>query len=506
MPLTQREKGDTMRITTMLAAATIFAAPLAAQDITDRIIAEPAEELAPKVQAYASILDPVFAITDVRIIDGTGAAPVEGQTVLIRNGRIAAIGDETLELPDDIMRVDGTGKTLLPGLVGMHDHFFYVGRPRIAEGGFDGVLLVDQMIYSAPKMYLAKGVTTLRTTGSVMPFNDIRTKEAIDAGQEVGPHVDATASYVDGEASLLQMVDHHEGVESVRQHVAYWADRGATSFKAYMWLKPEQLGVLIEEAHARGIKVTGHLCATDYPEAADLGIDNLEHGFFDSTHLAEGHEDGVCDFDAGFETLAQLSPDNEEGRSLIAHLIEKGVAVTSTLPILESESGNLPVYDELERSMLTPQALKDYDFLFAARSARSEEQREAASKRWANALAMEKAFFDAGGLLLAGPDPTGAGDVLPGFGNIRALELLVDAGLTPLEAIRVGTYHGALYLGAEDRIGSIAIDLHADLLLVEGNPAEDISALGNTVTVFKDGVGYDPDKLLEAAKGYYGRL
>jgi hypothetical protein len=119
-------------------------------------------------------------------------------------------------------------------------------------------------------------------------------------------------------------------------------------------------------------------------------------------------------------------------------------------------------------------------------------------------LAFELAFARAGGLLLAGCDPTGDGSVLPGFGDQRGLELLVSAGFTPVEAIRVATANGAQFLGKSDDIGTIAAGKRADLVVLDGNPARDIADIEKVETVFKDGVGYDPRKLVDSVRGNVG--
>jgi cytosine/adenosine deaminase-related metal-dependent hydrolase len=117
---------------------------------------------------------------------------------------------------------------------------------------------------------------------------------------------------------------------------------------------------------------------------------------------------------------------------------------------------------------------------------------------------LQRAFVDAGGLLIAGPDPVGIADNIPGFGDQRQIELLVEAGFTPVQAIRIATLNGAIYLGRDDRIGSIAVGKNADLVVVKGDPATRITDIENIEIVFKDGAGYDPAKLLEAVKGHYG--
>ncbi len=119
-------------------------------------------------------------------------------------------------------------------------------------------------------------------------------------------------------------------------------------------------------------------------------------------------------------------------------------------------------------------------------------------------IELKRAFVAAGGLLIAGLDPTGAGDVVPGFGDQREIELLVEAGFSPVDAIKIATLNGATYMGKEKQIGSIAEGKNADLVVIKGDPSKQISGLENVEIVFKDGVGYDSQKLLDSVKGRYG--
>ena len=127
------------------------------------------------------------------------------------------------------------------------------------------------------------------------------------------------------------------------------------------------------------------------------------------------------------------------------------------------------------------------------------------AKLFRNGMALEREFVAAGGLLLAGPDPTGDGGVLPGFGDQREIELLVEAGFPPVEAIKIATLNGAKYLGRDASIGSIAAGKNADLVIVKGDPSARIADIENTEIIFKDGVGFDSQKLLDSAKGRYGQ-
>jgi len=135
----------------------------------------------------------------------------------------------------------------------------------------------------------------------------------------------------------------------------------------------------------------------------------------------------------------------------------------------------------------------------------SSNQTPDRAQNFRNGMALERAFVAAGGLLIAGPDPTGDGGTLPGFGDQREIELLVDAGFTPVEAIYIATLNGAVYLGREKSIGSVAPGKNADLVIVKGDPSHNIADIENTEIVFKDGVGYDSQKLLDSAKGRYGQ-
>jgi imidazolonepropionase-like amidohydrolase len=442
----------------------------------------------------------------VRVIDGTGAPAQDDRTLLIDGCTIAAVQDGAAAAPAGYAVVDAAGLTVMPGIVGMHDHQYYIARPNLDDSGHsDDPLMIPQMAFSSPRLYLANGVTTLRTTGSVEPYTDLNMKRAIDAGTLPGPHMDVTGPYLEGSGSpFIQMHPLKDAADATRT-VNFWADQGVTSFKAYTNITRAELKAAIDAAHSRGLKITGHLCAVTYPEAAALGIDDLEHGFFVNTQNDPGKEPDKCPKTGGEPTLLNMTPDGANAKALIATLVKHRVALTSTLPVFETRSPNFRELPARQLEIMSPAARADYEHLRTLSRARKPERLAIQAKLWANALALERAFVAAGGLLIAGPDPTGAGHVIPGFGNQRAIELLVGAGFTPLEAIRIGTLNGALYLGLDRKIGSIAPGKNADLMLVKGNPASDITAIENVEIVFKDGAGYDAAALLTTVKGRYGQ-
>src|SRR6185503_9667314 len=259
-----------------------------------QVLAPPAP-VGPAVQPYVSVAGPAVVLRHVRLIDGTGAAAQEDRTIVVQGGRIAAIGGPDTPAPAGAQVIDLAGRTVLPGLVGLHDHMYYIARPNMdAAGHSEPPLIVPQMTFSSPRLYLAAGVTTMRTTGAVEPYVDLNVKGEIDAGRMVGPHMDVTGPYLEGQGSPFIQMHPLKDADDARRMVNYWADMGATSFKAYMNITRAELGAAIQEAHKRGLKLTGHLCSVTYPEAAELGIDDLEHGFFVNTQLDPGKQPDKC--------------------------------------------------------------------------------------------------------------------------------------------------------------------------------------------------------------------
>src|ERR1700757_2159701 len=463
-------------------------------------------ELSDTLKQFVRADAPKIVLTHVRVIDGTGASAVDDQNVVIEAGKISAIqqgADVAASAGATVL--DLRGYTVMPGIVGMHNHLFYIAAPNLnSEWKSEPPLLAPQMTFSAPRLYLAGGVTTMRTTGSVETYTDLNLKHDIDAGKLPGPHIDVTGPYLEGSQSYFIQMPHFTNADDARETVEYWADRGVTSFKAYMNITRAELKAAIDAAHKRAIKVTGHVCSVTYKEAAELGIDDLEHGFFVNTQLDPDKKPDLCSQSAGDETLARMDPVGPQAKDLIDTLIRHHVAITSTLPVFERDlgGGRPPVRQQVLDAM-TPQAREDF-FLLRQRPAAPPPKIDPAML-WKRDLELEHAFAAAGGLLLSGPDPTGRGDVLPGFGDQRGIELLVEAGFTPSEAIRIATLNGATYLGREKEIGSVAVGKNADLVVIKGDPSRQISDVENVEIVFKDGVGYDSQKLLDSVRGRYGQ-
>lgn len=455
------------------------------------------------VKPFIKVDAAVVALTHVRVIDGTGAAAREDQTVVISGGKISSVSDaSSAVVPKDAQVLDLHDYSVIPGLVGMHDHMFY----PTGNGVF------GEMAYSFPRLYLAGGVTTIRTTGSLEPYTDLELKKSIDAGQTPGPKMHVTGPYLEGKGSWAIQMHQIADAEDAAKTVNFWIDEGVDNFKAYMFLTRAELKAAIDAAHKRGVKVTGHLCAVTFREAADLGIDDLEHGLFVDTEFQAGKKPDQCPEESDDPVgMAKLDANSGPLHDMIQYLVQHHVAVTSTLPVFEmfSFSGR-PTVQKRVLDALSPDARAAWlgyrvhynDTEFLKKNFNTEVSPFPAAYK--KELEFEYAFSKAGGLLLAGPDPTGIGGVIAGFGDQREVELLVEAGFTPLEAIHIATYNGAQYLGELDRIGTIAAGKQADLVVIKGDPSKKIEDIENVETVFKDGVGYDSAKLIESVRGVVG--
>ena len=459
------------------------------------------QTLSPDVKQFVKVDAPVVVLEHVRVIDGTGAAAKEDQTVILANGKIRSVGAAEANTPKDAQHLDLHGYTVIPGLVGMHDHMFY----PMGNGVY------GEMAYSFPRLYLAAGVTTIRTTGSLEPYTDLQIKQDIDSGQTPGPKIHATGPYVEGKGSWVMQAHKLTGPDDATKFANYWLDQGVDNFKIYNFVTAAELSATIKAAHARGAKVTGHLCSIGFRQAAELGIDDLEHGLLvDREFFPEKKPDECPEVPDEGVRYSKMDVQSGPVHDMIVDLVKHHVALTSTLPVFEMDVPGRPAMQKRMLDALTAEARSAVltNKLNASDAARIRKRYGTDVSPWAGAfqkeMEFERAFVKEGGLLLAGLDPTGMGGVVAGFGDQREVELLVEAGFTPLEAIHIATYNGAQYLGDLEKVGTIAPGKQADLVVIKGDPSQKIEDIENVEIVFKDGVGYDSAKLIESVKGLVG--
>jgi imidazolonepropionase-like amidohydrolase len=359
---------------------------------------------------------------------------------------------------------------------------------------------IAEMPWSFPRLYLAGGATTIRTGGSIEPQTDLNIKRLIGEGKMLGPDMDVTAPYFEElpgyDIPALNII---KGPKDAANTANFWADKGCTSFKIYVHATRADMAAVITEAHKRNLKVTGHIGAVTYHEAAEMGIDNLEHGFavssdFDSLKVPDKVSDG-----RQIRSLLKLPLNSPKMKALMQYLISKHVAITSTLPVFEPFTGReafpgdaggaliSEIREPLEKAFQASQGKDGMDgSLFKAE------------------LVWEKQYHDMGGLLVAGTDPTGSGRVIAGYSNHREIELMAEAGFTAEEAIKICTLNGAIYLNCQNEIGTVAPGKNADMVLIDGDITSDIKNIRKTELVFKNGVGFDSQKIFDSVKGHVG--
>ena len=451
------------------------------------------QKLSTAVLQFVSVNADTIALTHALVVDGTGNASRPDQTVLIIKGRIARVGNSAnIVAPPSAKIIDCTGKTIIPGMVMMHEHLFY-------GESLPPIYLGLAMPLSFPRLYLAGGATTIRTTGTVEPQTDLNLKKWINEGRMAGPDIDVTGPYIEREFLPIPEVQFIKSPEEAEEEVSYWIKRGCTSFKVYMDITKDDLKKVVEVAHKSNIKVTGHLCSITYREAATLGIDNLEHGFIPCSDFVADKKENVCPFGMVTPSLKKLDVNSEAMKDLMRYLIEKKVALTSTLPVFEPYTSREVIVGGGDNA-LAPQIKEVVEKNYNASVGKDSSDAALFKKE----MAWEKQFVEMGGRLMAGVDPTGASRTIPGYADRHVLELLVEAGFTFPQAVKICSMNAAEYLGRDKEIGTIAVGKRADLVLINGNPEKEIKDVRKTEIVFKNGVGYDSKKLFDSVNGKVG--
>ena len=464
------------RFVVMTFGIVAIATPLAGQQRT----------LPPAVRQYVSVDAPVIALTHARVVDGTGTPAKDDQTVIIRGEKVVVVGKTgSVDIPQGAQVMDLTGKTVIPGIIGLHDHMYYGGMKFMGA--------------SYPRLFLSAGVTTIRTTGSVDSYQELNLKRQIDSLVIPGPGIVVTGPYLQGPGPGPSPMHPLDGTEDARRMVRYWAEEGVTWFKAYTQISRAQLAAAIDEAHKRGVKVTAHLCSVGFREAVALGIDQLEHGLLTNSEYSSGKVPDKCPA-VGDSAYAALDVDSPDVQRTFKEMVAHKVAMTSTLDVFEISSPSRLPFDQRVLDALHPDAAKPVAAWYERGKTSNDTVRIAAFKA---AMRFDRAFVKAGGLLGAGSDPCCL-SAIAGYGDQRNFELLIEAGFTPEQAIQIMTSNGAKILGFDSWLGTVQPGMQADLVVLAGNPVRTPSDIRNVETVFRRGIGFDAPKLRESVKGMVG--
>jgi imidazolonepropionase-like amidohydrolase len=408
-----------------------------------------------------------LAVEHVRLFDSEQATIREDQTVVIDKERITMVGPSaSVSLPKDAQRMDGTGETLLPGLFDMHVHVQPV----------DGFLNI------------ASGVTSVRDMG-----NDIEELKHIEdqwkSGAAIGPRL-WKAGLIDGRGPFQAPAGlNADTVAEAEAEVNRYADLGYIQIKLYSSLKPELVPAIVKTAHARGLRVSGHIpngmIASQFVEE---GADEVQHiNFIFLNFLAAKVKDTRTPerFTAVGANAAKLDLNSREVTDFIALLQRHHTTVDVTLATFEAmftgrpgkiSSDYAPVIDRLPAQVLRA--------AYTGGLPVTEQNDQLYKDSYAAMLRMTKRVYDAGIPILAGTDATA------GFMLHRELELEVKAGIPPAKALQIATINAARLLKQDSELGSIAPDKLADFVLVQGNPVEHISDIRRCRLVAKNGVLY----------------
>jgi imidazolonepropionase-like amidohydrolase len=478
-----------MRRIGRLTLALVIIAPqaLASQGGGASQAGSPARALSPAYRQYVAVDAPVVAIVHAKLVDGTGTPAKNDQTILIRGEKIATVGPSaSVTVPAGAQVVDATGKSVIPGIIGLHDHMYYGGMR------FMGV--------SYPRLFLSAGVTTIRTTGSVDSYQELNLKRQIDSLLVPGPGIVVTGPYLQGAGVGPGAMHPLRDTADAQRMVRYWAEEGVTWFKAYTQISRADLGAAIREAHKHGVKVTAHLCSVGFREAVALGIDQLEHGLLTNTEYFPGKKPDACPTEGDSALYGALDIDSPDVQRTFKEMVAHNVAMTSTLDVFEISSPSRVPFDQRVLDALYPDAAKSVAAFYERGKTMNDSIHRVTFKK---AMAFERAFVKAGGLLGAGSDPCCI-SAIAGYGDQRNYELLIEAGFSPEEAVKIMSANGAKILGFDKWVGTIQPGMQADLVVVNGDVVRSPADIRKTDLVFRRGIGFDSAKLRESIKGLVG--
>lgn len=435
------------------------------------------------LKKYVKYDSKFIAFTNAAIIDGTGSKVEYNQTLIIEDGIFRAVGnDDKIKIPKKATIINLKGKTIIPGIVGMHNHLHIPQFPNVGD--------------IAAKLYLASGITTIQTCGAASPYKELELSKKIASGDIIGPEIIPSAPFITSQGGNPNMIIPRNETH-LRDTIKHWLNQGVNWFKVYRNITPDDLKIVIDEAHKNNAKVRGHLCSVTFEEASKWGIDGIEHGLNSTSDFRTNKEFGVCG--GGREYINEIIIDSQEVKELHRLMIDNKVALTSTLSIYEASIPNRAYADERTLQVMSPYLKNQYD---ERRKAFDEQLNDLTrNNSLKRIMQFEYQYFKMGGLLCSGVD---AGrHVLPGFGDQRNYELHIETGFSTEEAVQIMTNNGAKALERFD-IGTIQVGKRADLVILEGDLKENSTVIKKVETVFKNGIGYDSEKILSETINKFG--
>jgi imidazolonepropionase-like amidohydrolase len=431
----------------------------------------------------------VLVVRGGGLFDGTGDELRTNPGIVIRDGRFAAIDRERADAAVDagaaVIQLS-EGEVVIPGLFDLHAHYAIDLR---GEGRID-----ETEVY--PGLFVANGVTSTFPAGEVQPYRMRDLRIRIESGEQIGPRLFNSGPYFGADR---QGWDPEITTQGIYEEVDYWVAQGARGFKAKGITAPH-LQALIERAHEHGVTVTGHL-GSGYREsvnprdAIEMGIDRVEH-------FMGG--DAMTPDRSAYGSLVEMTPEMPEFERIARHYIDSGTYFNATIATYgywaERQPAELYEYFEDEMGYLTPYARE----LVESRLPRPLN--ETFEQILRVKVQLIKRFYDLGGgdWITLGTDHPSWGEYFTPFGVHRELHVFVLAGIPEASALRFGTINAARALRVDHELGTIEEGKLADLVILRGNPLEDIRNTRHPRQVIKGGQIYDPQALLDAARGQLG--
>jgi imidazolonepropionase-like amidohydrolase len=421
------------------------------------------------------------------LFDGVSDERRHNSGIVIRNGNIIEVDadvERRVLLDANVIDLEDSA-TVLPGMIDLHAHYNFdlVDSGRVEEVVYNGII------------FLANGVTSTWSAGEYYPERVIARRDLIDAGEATGPRLFASGPYFGGfrcEYSIKTAADdclawpNDITEEEIRREVDKWAEQGVISIKIKQ-ATPGEAKILIEQAHKNGMTATGHLSNYDVEydvtlrDAILMGIDRVEHQL----------------------TLGSGGPGSAEMQQMIELMLAHQVYYDANLQMY----GGVNLRQEnLTEMVWTNEAQYFTPYAQTLLEERGPPSPESDAAEFAQRVLELMTLYDSGGahLLVIGTDEPVYTSLLPGFAYHRELLAMTYAGLPPAAVLKAATINGATALGVEDKLGSVEVGKRADLVVVNGNPVDDIKAARNIQFVIKDGVVHDPEALLRSAEGKIG--
>jgi imidazolonepropionase-like amidohydrolase len=405
------------------------------------------------------------AYVGARLIDGTGRAPVDKATIVVRDGKLVSVG-AGIAVPSGARTVDLAGKTILPGLWDMHAH-------------------IEQVEWGP--LYLAAGVTTVRDCGNELDF--IRAvRDSIDAGNGVGPRI-LLACIVDGDGEAVVGNERLRTTDEIPALIKRFADAGCAQVKIYSSMPPALVAPLAQAAHKAGMTVTGHVPhGMGAVRAVQAGFDQINHVDYVARALAPKRYDpnAFLERPMYFRSIMEADVDSPAAKDTLAFFAKHGTVVDPTMA-----AGELFSSTPAEESSHEPGLAKVAPPLRQALAGGSPASELGDARAFfAKLLSVLRALHRAGVPIVAGTDQG-----VPGHSLHRELELYVDAGFTPMEAIQAATLVPARVMGKAGELGTVEAGKRADFIVIDGDPLADIRAVRKISLVVAGGKAFDPAAL-----------